>query len=154
MSKAVRQVVAASGLGLEDVDLIIPHQANMRIIQLAARFLRMPLEKFYINVDRYGNTSAASIPLALCEALADGSAKDGDTIVLVGFGAGLTWAATVVKLGVTESAPKPSTQRWISVEQFMRVVNQAADRVAETVTPILLPLYTRALRVRKRVRRK
>ena len=154
MSKAVRQVVAASGLGLEDVDLIIPHQANMRIIQLAARFLRMPLEKFYINVDRYGNTSAASIPLALCEALADGSAKDGDTIVLVGFGAGLTWAATVVKLGVTEPAPKPSTQRWISVEQFMRVVNQAADRVAETVTPILLPLYTRALRVRKRVRRK
>ena len=154
MSKAVRQVVAASGLGLEDVDLIIPHQANMRIIQLAARFLRMPLEKFYINVDRYGNTSAASIPLALCEALADGSAKDGDTIVLVGFGAGLTWAATLVKLGVTEPAPKPSTQRWISVEQFMRVVNQAADRVTETVTPILLPLYTRALRVRKRVRRK
>jgi 3-oxoacyl-[acyl-carrier-protein] synthase-3 len=154
MSKAVQQVVAASGLGLEDIDLIIPHQANMRIIELAARFLRMPMDKFYVNVDRYGNTSAASIPLALYEALEDGSAKDGDTIVLVGFGAGLTWAATVVKLGITEPAPELSTQRWISLEQFMRLANQAAGRVTEAVTPILLPLYTRALRVRKRVRRK
>ncbi len=154
MSRAVRRVVAECGLGLDDVDLIIPHQANMRIIELAARFLRMPMDKFYVNVDRYGNTSAASVPLALCEALEDGSAKDGDTIVLVGFGAGLTWAATVVKLGITEPAPELSTQRWISLEQFMRVANNAAGRVTETVTPILLPLYTRALRVRKRVRRK
>ncbi|NOR83790.1 MAG: hypothetical protein GQ526_09885, partial [Ardenticatenales bacterium] len=64
------------------------------------------------------------------------------------------WAATVVKLGITEPAPELSTQRWISLEQFMRVANNAAGRVTETVTPILLPLYTRALRVRKRVRRK
>lgn len=154
MSKSVRQAVRASGLELDDIDMIIPHQANTRIIELAARFLRMPLDKFYINVDRYGNTSAASIPLALCEALEDGSVKDGDNMVLVGFGAGLTWAAAVVKMGVTESEPELTRFRWLQAGKFKAVANHAAGRVTEAVTPLLLPLYTRALRVSKRMRKK
>jgi 3-oxoacyl-[acyl-carrier-protein] synthase-3 len=154
MSKSVRQAVRGSGLELDDIDIIIPHQANTRIIELAARFLRMPLDKFYINVDRYGNTSAASIPLALCEALEDGSVKEGDNMVLVGFGAGLTWAAAVVKMGVTESEPELTRFRWLQVDKFKAVANHAAGRVTEAVTPLLLPLYSRALRVSKRMRKK
>jgi 3-oxoacyl-[acyl-carrier-protein] synthase-3 len=154
MSKAVRQAVRRSELDLEEIDIIIPHQANTRIIELAARFLRMPLDKFYLNLDRYGNTSAASIPLALCEALDDGTVKDGDNMVLVGFGAGLTWAAAVVKMGVAESETDLTRFRWLQVERFQAAANQAAGRVTEAVLPLLLPLYTRALRVRKRIRKK
>lgn len=96
---ATRQAVAAAGLELSDINLIIPHQANRHIIRTAARFLGLPLEKFYINVDRYGNTSAASIPIALCEAVEEGRVKDGDRIVMVGFGGGLSWAAMVIEWG-------------------------------------------------------
>jgi 3-oxoacyl-[acyl-carrier-protein] synthase-3 len=154
MAKAVRQAVAGSDLDLADIDLIIPHQASLRIIELAARFLRMPLDKFYINLDRYGNTSAASIPLALCEALEDGSVKEGDNLVLVGFGAGLTWAASVVKMGALEPMPQLQSFRWLPVEKFRAVANETAGRVTEAVLPLLLPLYARVARVRRRVRRK
>ncbi len=155
MSKAVRQAVDASGLQLEDIDLVIPHQANMRIIEMAARFLRLPMEKFYVNLDKYGNTSAASIPLALCEALDEGTIKDGDNLVLVGFGAGLTWAASVVRMGVAaQPLPELTAFRWVSVDQLKTTADRVAGRVAEVVTPLLLPLYTRALRVRKRIRGK
>jgi 3-oxoacyl-[acyl-carrier-protein] synthase-3 len=150
----VRTAVRESELALEDIDIIIPHQANSRIIELAARFLRLPMDKFYVNLDRYGNTSAASIPLALCEALEDGAIKEGANMVLVGFGAGLTWAAAVVKMGVTEPKPKLTRFRWLSVDRVRAVASEAAGRVTETVTPLLLPLYTRALRVRKRIRGK
>ena len=99
IEEATREVVAAAGLELEDIDLIIPHQANTRILRTAARMLDLPLDKFYINVERYGNTSAASIPIALCEAVEEGRIKDGDHIVLVGFGGGLSWAAMVIEWG-------------------------------------------------------
>jgi 3-oxoacyl-[acyl-carrier-protein] synthase-3 len=108
MDKAARQVVTDAGLTLEDVDLFIPHQANLRIIQAAARALEMPMEKFFVNLDKYGNTSAASIPIALCEAVDAGRIKPGDHIVMVGFGAGLTWAAAVIQWGV----PKPPVPTW------------------------------------------
>ena len=103
MDKATHQVVADAGLTLDDVDLFIPHQANLRIIQAAARSLGMPMDKFFVNLDRYGNTSAASIPIALCEAVDAGGFSPGDHLVMVGFGAGLTWAATVIEWGV----PRP-----------------------------------------------
>jgi len=103
--QAVREVISRGGLTLEDVSLIIPHQANLRIIEVAARNLGLPLEKFYINLDRYGNTSAASVPLALCEAAEEGCLQDGDNVILVGFGAGLTWAAMLVKWGLTPAMP-------------------------------------------------
>ncbi|UCG82741.1 MAG: ketoacyl-ACP synthase III [Dehalococcoidia bacterium] len=103
--QATKEVVAASGFKLSDIDLIIPHQANTRIINSAARQLGIPPEKFFMNVDRYGNTSAASIPIALCEAVEEGKVKDGDLLVLVGFGGGLSWAAMVLKWEPGEAAP-------------------------------------------------
>lgn len=102
--RATKEVVASSGLKLSDIDLIIPHQANTRIINSAARQLGIPPEKFFMNVDRYGNTSAASIPIALCEAVEEGQVKDGDRLVLVGFGGGLSWAAMALEWGPGEAA--------------------------------------------------
>lgn len=95
LSEATKRAIAATGLELSDIDLFIPHQANERIIRAAAKSLRLPSEKVFINVDRYGNTSSASIPIALCEAIEQGRVHDGDHLVLVGFGAGLSWAAMV-----------------------------------------------------------
>ena len=108
MDKAARQVVADAGLTLHDIELFIPHQANLRIIQAAARALEMPMEKFFVNLDRYGNTSAASIPVALCEAAEAGRIQPGDHVAMVGFGAGLTWAGAVVRWGV----PRPQAPAW------------------------------------------
>lgn len=97
MGEGSLEALKAAGLGKEDIDFLIPHQANIRIIESAAKRLELPLEKVHINVDRYGNTSTASVPLALYEAVRDGKVKDGDNLVLVGFGAGLTWAAAVMR---------------------------------------------------------
>jgi 3-oxoacyl-[acyl-carrier-protein] synthase-3 len=101
MASATREVVQCAGLKLEDIQLIVPHQANRRIIESAARSLELPEEKFFVNLDRYGNTSAASIPLACCEAVKEGRLRPNDHTVLIGFGAGLAWAAAVVKWDVT-----------------------------------------------------
>jgi len=97
MAEITEEVLAAGGLGKNDLDFFIPHQANTRIINSAARRLELPPERILVNVDRYGNTSTASIPLALEEALRGGRIKEGDNIVLAGFGAGLTWAAALLK---------------------------------------------------------
>jgi len=106
MGKAASQAIKAANLGLGSVDLLIPHQANLRIIQSAAKSLKLPPEKVFVNLEKYGNTSAASIPIALCEAIEDGRVRPGDHLVLVGFGAGLTWAAAVLKWGPV-AAPVP-----------------------------------------------
>lgn len=95
--KAAAEVLSAAGIKVSDVDCFIPHQANVRIIEAAAKRLGLPREKVLVNVDRYGNTSTASVPIALAEALRDGRIKKGDHILMVGFGAGLTWAAAVLK---------------------------------------------------------
>jgi len=86
-----------SGLRVEDLDLFVPHQANIRIIEEAALRLCLPPEKVFSNIARYGNTSAASIPIALCEARGQGRVRLGDHLLLTGFGAGLTWASCVLK---------------------------------------------------------
>jgi 3-oxoacyl-[acyl-carrier-protein] synthase-3 len=103
MAQATTEVILASGWKLEDVSLIVPHQANQRIIDAAARGLKLPLDKFMVNVERYGNTSTASIPLATVEAIQGGRLKPGDKVVFVGFGAGLTWGA----LAAEWSGPLP-----------------------------------------------
>ena len=97
MPGAVQKVLENTGIKIEDLELIIPHQANMRIINSAAKRLKFPVEKFVVNLDRYGNTSAASVGLALGEALEKGKIKKGDNIALVGFGAGLTYASCMMK---------------------------------------------------------
>lgn len=96
MGTATERVLTKAGLGKEDIDLFVPHQANIRIIQSAMQRLDLPEEKCVINVDRYANTSAASIPLALVEAAEEGRMKAGDTVLMVGFGGGLTWGASVL----------------------------------------------------------
>jgi 3-oxoacyl-[acyl-carrier-protein] synthase III len=101
MAEATQKVLARAGLTTEDVDLVVPHQANIRIIQNSVlKQLKIPPEKVYINLQRYGNTSTASIPIALCEAIEEGRVKPGDKIVFVGFGAGLTWAACAIEWSV------------------------------------------------------
>jgi 3-oxoacyl-[acyl-carrier-protein] synthase-3 len=97
MSAATREVLRKTGASLDDVRLLIPHQANQRIINAAAQDLGLPMERVYSNVSRYGNTSAASIPIALCEAAEMGRIHAGDLIVCVGFGAGLTWGASAIR---------------------------------------------------------
>lgn len=97
MGKTAKRALAKAGLEPAYVDLLVPHQANIRIINSAAKRLKMPMEKVWVNVDKYGNTSAASIPIALCEAQEQGVLKKGGTVLLVGFGAGLTWSSIVLK---------------------------------------------------------
>jgi len=89
--------IAKAGLTIDDVDLIIPHQANLRIIEAIGHRLGAPAEKYFINIEKYGNISAASIPVALDEAARSGRIKKGDTIVLVAFGGGFTWGSAVVE---------------------------------------------------------
>ena len=100
LPRSVRQAVAKARITLEDVDLFIPHQANIRIIRSSAEALGVPMEKVFTNVDRYGNTSAASIPIALCEAVEAGLVYEGTKLVLAGFGGGLSWGAAVVEWAV------------------------------------------------------
>ena len=97
MEKATRELLEANGLATQDVDHIIPHQANVRIVESMAQRLEIPLEKFFCNLDRHGNTSAASIPIAFDEACNRGIFRKGEIGVLVAFGAGLTWSATLVR---------------------------------------------------------
>ncbi len=107
MTESVINVVQDSGLTWDDIELVIPHQANARIIELAVRRLGIDQDKVMVNIDRYGNTSAASIPLALYDALEEGRLRSGDHVVMVGFGAGLTWAALVLHWQPEKLAPEP-----------------------------------------------
>lgn len=97
MLEAARKALDASGLAIEDIACVIPHQANYRIIESIADKLGLPMERFFINLDRYGNTSAAAIAIALDEANRSGRIKEGDYVLLVVFGGGLTWASTVIE---------------------------------------------------------
>ena len=97
MEKATRELLEANGLATKDVDHVIPHQANVRIVESMAQRLEIPLDKFFCNLDRHGNTSAASIPIAFDEACKRDIFRKGEIGVLVAFGAGLTWSATLVR---------------------------------------------------------
>ncbi|MDX1615331.1 MAG: beta-ketoacyl-ACP synthase III [Candidatus Promineifilaceae bacterium] len=112
VADSITEVLEKAGLTLDDVALIVPHQANVRIIESAAKRLKMPMERFYLNLERAGNTSAASIPIALCDAVEDGLLKPDDNVVFVGFGGGLTWAASVVKWDVTPREVSLVDREW------------------------------------------
>lgn len=108
IGESIEQALDKAGLTIKDLSLIVPHQANARIIQAAARTLKVEAEMFVSNIDRYGNTSAASIPIALCEAVEQGRIQPDQNIAFIGFGGGLTWAAMIVKWGnapTTEKRP-------------------------------------------------
>ena len=97
MADACDRALDGAKLSADDIDLVIPHQANVRIIEATAKHANISMDKVYVNVDRYGNTSAASIPIALDEALRAGVVKDGSTVLFVGFGAGFTWGSLIVR---------------------------------------------------------
>ncbi len=97
LGRIVDETLAANNLKQEDIDWLVPHQANIRIIEATARKLRMPLERVVITVDRHGNTSAASVPLALDVAVRDGRIKHGDTLLLEAFGGGFTWGSALLR---------------------------------------------------------
>jgi 3-oxoacyl-[acyl-carrier-protein] synthase-3 len=97
MSDACDRALDGAKLNGSDIDLLIPHQANVRIIEATAKHAGIPMDKVFVNVDRYGNTSSASVPMALEEAMAQGRVKDGSTVLLVAFGAGFTWASLVIR---------------------------------------------------------
>ncbi|MGX9292265.1 beta-ketoacyl-ACP synthase III [Bacillus sp. A015] len=99
MGESSVNVIEKAGLSKEDVDFLIPHQANIRIMEAARERLELPVEKMSKTVHKYGNTSAASIPISLCEEIEAGKIHDGDVIVMVGFGGGLTWGAIAMRWG-------------------------------------------------------
>ena len=97
LEESAREALSANHFAVEDLDLYVPHQANVRIIKAVADRLGLPMEKVFLNMDRYGNTSAASIPLALDEAIRTGLVKDGSLVMIAAFGSGLTWASSLIR---------------------------------------------------------
>lgn len=102
MNTATDEAIEKAGMSKEDIDFLVPHQANQRIIDAAVERLGLSEDKVVVNLDRYGNMSSASIPVALDEAVAEGRIQDGSNLLLVGFGGGLTWASTVIKWSTKE----------------------------------------------------
>ncbi|EJT6475216.1 TPA: beta-ketoacyl-ACP synthase III [Clostridium perfringens] len=98
MEESIVKILEKENIKIEDIAAIIPHQANLRIIDYVVKRLGIPREKFITNLQNYGNTSGASIPIALCESIDEGNLKKGDNIIMVGFGGGLTWGAALIKL--------------------------------------------------------
>lgn len=131
MDKATRDVLQKVGWRPAQVDLVVPHQANLRIIDSAAKGLGIPRERFFTNIHEYGNTSAASIPIALCDAIAAGRLKTNHKAVFVGFGGGLTWGAVAVQWNARKDLPRAE-----------RAVNRAGG--------LLSGLRNRARKVAKR----
>ena len=137
MASATREAVSLAGWDLEDVTWVIPHQANMRIIEAAARGLRLPVEKFVINLSRYGNTSTASIPIATCEALGSGRIKDGDHLVLDGFGAGLTWGALTLDWVIPERKISRAARRRRAIIVFLARIRSFIRRLIRKVEGLI-----------------
>src|SRR5438309_9041959 len=125
MADAAEEALREAGLGLEDIALMIPHQANMRIIEGVAKRLHFPMERVFVNIQKYGNTSAASIPIALCEAAAEGRLRRGDKVLLVAFGGGFTWGASVLEWFGEHEPGRPKS----IVERASRRVEDLVDRV-------------------------
>jgi 3-oxoacyl-[acyl-carrier-protein] synthase-3 len=116
MASATQEALDAAGLTINQVQWIIPHQANIRIIEAAARGLKLPMDRFIVNLERYGNTSTASIPIAMVEAIECGKIKPGEKVVMVGFSAGLTWGA----LAAEWTGPLPSKGQ-VRPEQYRQM---------------------------------
>ncbi|MBT3190167.1 MAG: ketoacyl-ACP synthase III [Anaerolineae bacterium] len=141
MARATKEALEKADLEIEDLDLVIPHQANTRIIEAAARGLKLPMDKFMVNLDKYGNTSTASIPIATVEAFESGRITPGDKIVMVGFGGGLTWGALVAEW----TGPLPTERKvrhgWLL---FLARIRSVLLRVLRIVEGMLWGRYGRS----------
>jgi 3-oxoacyl-[acyl-carrier-protein] synthase-3 len=139
MGQAITGVLGKLELEPEQIDLLIPHQANVRIIDTLAKRMKAPPEKVVVNIEKYGNTSAATVPIALCEALEEGRIKAGDKILTAAFGAGLTWGAAVIKWGprttpvgeCTEELPKSDKTALDILMPWVKGCQEAAAKKAE-----------------------
>ncbi|HET9391642.1 MAG TPA: ketoacyl-ACP synthase III [Steroidobacteraceae bacterium] len=127
MGTASEEALARLGLKAEQVDLVVPHQANLRIIEAVAKRTHIPMDRVYINIQRYGNMSAATVPVALCEAIEEGRVKPGSLLLMPGFGGGLSycahllrWGKRIVPLGAADAALPPNERSALSmVRDFM-----------------------------------
>lgn len=126
MADAAEEAIADAGLELRDIDIVIPHQANRRIIEGVAKRLDIPMSKVFVNLEKYGNTSAASIPIALAEAADEGRLRRGDKVLLVAFGGGFTWGAAVLEWW---GSPLPDRHEPGIRERAARVLEDVVDRV-------------------------
>ncbi|HHT9108588.1 MAG TPA: 3-oxoacyl-[acyl-carrier-protein] synthase III C-terminal domain-containing protein, partial [Candidatus Wunengus sp. YC63] len=97
ITNLILETTRENGLTLDDIDLIIPHQSNLRIIEATMEKLGLPMEKAFVNIDKYGNTSSASVPIAMDEARKQGRLRKGNIVMLVAFGGGLTWGSSVIR---------------------------------------------------------
>jgi 3-oxoacyl-[acyl-carrier-protein] synthase III len=128
MADAAEEALREAGLGLDDIAIMIPHQANVRIIEGVAKRLHFPMERVFVNIQRYGNTSAASIPIAIAEAEAQGRLHRGDKVLLVAFGGGFTWGASVLEwFGPHDGVRAPSA---------LDRARDALEDVVERVRPL------------------
>jgi hypothetical protein len=114
VSRSIQRVIQRSGLPIEAINYMIPHQSNARLIEMIAKRLKFDMDKVMVNLDRYANTSAAALPIALSEAVDQGLVRDGDHIVLMSFGAGLTWGSAVVHWEPT----KPESEQALLVSDW------------------------------------
>jgi len=143
--QVVREALDKANVPLEHLELLIPHQANQRIIEASAQRLGLPMERVFCNLSHYGNTSAASIPIALCEALEAGQVQVGDHLALVGFGAGLTWGAAIIEW----SHPRPIRPavwyihlvlwiryRWAPIRSLLRRLRRALGALLQRMPPL------------------
>lgn len=143
ITDSVMDVLEKAEIDVDDLNLIIPHQANVRIIETAAKRLKLPPERFFHNVAEAGNTSAASIPIALCDAVSEGLLHPGDNVIFVGFGGGLTWGASLVKWDVMPTDVTLPDREWRRVRYVLargrsrlrRLGRRMLDLVAGSPTP-------------------
>lgn len=129
MSQASAQVIAQCGLTADRIDLVVPHQANLRIIEAVAKYAGIPMDRVMVTVQKYGNMSAATVPVALVEALAEGRVQPGHHLLIPAFGGGLTWCAQVVRWG-DRTTPLSSTDRTLppSTRSALELVNEVRQR--------------------------
>ncbi|MDL1901212.1 ketoacyl-ACP synthase III [Anaerolineae bacterium CFX9] len=159
ISESLPEACEMAGITMNELDLVVPHQANTRILQAAARSLKVDENLFMSNIDRYGNTSAASIPIALCEAIESGRVYDGSHIAFVGFGGGLTWASMIVKWGVPKEADRqPGRFNWqrrrISyVLAYWRAQIWRSSRAVNSILRRVRPQRGRMDRLRRKIER-
>lgn len=150
MAQAGEEALARRGLATADVDLVVPHQANRRIIDAVGKRLGVPAEKVFVNVHRYANMSAATVPVALVEALEEGRIRPGALLLLPAFGAGLTWCAHVVRwgervapLGTSDAALPPCEKTGLELVNELRArrarYDEAARPFVEAARPLLVP---------------
>jgi 3-oxoacyl-[acyl-carrier-protein] synthase-3 len=130
MAQATQEAVQKAQLTMDEINLVIPHQANLRIIETAVKNLKIPMERCVVNLERYGNTSTASIPIAACEAVQEGRLKSGDHVVFVGFGAGLTWgAAAAIWSGPFPGVRKPLPLRIRLYDRLRSLLKRIVRRI-------------------------